>query len=144
MLEDARTLGHGETPGKLAGKAVEPGLSHGMIHDIEAMDSILMQFLDYARDGSEEAPQIADINQIVSDVCRRYDVSGKSIKIKLGDFPPFKFGKLVIRRLISNLVDNAIRYGGSEIEVLTQSQKNRIVLTVMDRGPGIQNMRPTR
>lgn len=129
---------------ELAGKAVEPGLSHGMIHDIEDMDSILMQFLDYARDGGEEAPQFADFNQIMFDVCHRYDGSGKSIKTVLDDFPPFKFRKLAIRRLASNLVDNAIRYGGGEIEVMTQKLKNRIVLKVMDRGPGIQNMEPNQ
>lgn len=127
---------------ELTGNAVEPALCHGMIHDIEDMDSILMQFLDYAHDGSEEAPQFADFNQIVFDVCHRYDIPGKSIKIKLDDFPPFKFRKLAIRRMISNLVDNAIRYGGQEIEVLTQNPKNKIVLKVMDRGPGIRNVAP--
>jgi two-component system, OmpR family, osmolarity sensor histidine kinase EnvZ len=129
---------------ELAGDAVEPALSHGMIHDIEDMDSILMQFLDYARDGSEESPQYADFNQIVFDVCHRYDVSGKSIKTGLGDIPPFMFRKLAIRRMISNLVDNAIRYGGQEIEIMTQGLKDRIVLKVMDRGPGIRNLAPNQ
>jgi two-component system, OmpR family, osmolarity sensor histidine kinase EnvZ len=127
---------------ELAGKAVEPSLSHGMIRDIEDMDSILMQFLDYARDGSEEAPQLADFNQIVFDVCHRYDASGKPIKTVLDDLAPFKFRKLAIRRLISNLVDNAIRYGNHDIEVLTQKSANAVVLKVMDRGPGIHNATP--
>ncbi|HVA54317.1 MAG TPA: ATP-binding protein [Gammaproteobacteria bacterium] len=129
---------------ELAGNAVEPALSRGMIHDIEDMDSILMQFLDYARDGSEEAPQYADFNQIVFDVCQRHDVSGNSINTSLDDFPPFKFRKLAIRSLISNLVDNAIRYGGKGIEVVTQESKDRVVLKVMDRGPGIHNMEPNQ
>jgi len=129
---------------ELASKNVEPGLSHGMIHDIEDMDSILMQFLDYARDGSEEAPQFADINQIVFDVCQRHNVSGNIINTSLDDFPPFKFRKLAVRRLISNLVDNAIRYGGKDIEVVTQELKDRVVLKVMDRGPGIQNREPNQ
>ncbi len=129
---------------ELAGQAVELGLSHGMIRDIEDMDSILMQFLDYARDGSEEAPQYADFNQIVFDVCQRYDVSGNAIHTHLDDFPPFKFRKLAIRRLISNLVDNAIRYGGKDIEVVSQESKGKIVLKVMDRGPGIQNRDPNQ
>jgi two-component system, OmpR family, osmolarity sensor histidine kinase EnvZ len=129
---------------ELAGKAVEPGLSHGMIRDVEDMDSILMQFLDYARDGSEEAPQYADFNQIVFDICQRHDGSENSIKTSLDDFPPFKFRKLAIRRLISNLVDNAIRYGGRGIEVVTEEIKDRVVLKVMDRGPGIQNMEPNQ
>jgi two-component system, OmpR family, osmolarity sensor histidine kinase EnvZ len=129
---------------ELAGKAVEPGLTHGMIRDIEDMDSILMQFLDYARDGSEETPQFADFNQIVFDVCQRHDGSEYSIKTSLDDFPPFKFRKLAIHRLIANLVDNAIRYGGMDIEIVTEENKDRVVLKVMDRGPGIQNRDPNQ
>ncbi|MGH8283394.1 MAG: ATP-binding protein [Gammaproteobacteria bacterium] len=127
---------------ELAGNGVEPALSRGMVHDIEDMDSILMQFLDYARDGSEEPPQFADFNQIVFDVCHRYNVSGNRIKTKLGEFSGFAFRKLAMRRMISNLIDNAVRHGGKEIEVLTRKQKDRIVLEVMDRGPGIRNVSP--
>lgn len=128
---------------ELAANGGEAALSRGMIHDIEEMDSILMQFLDYVRDGSEELPQFADFNQIVFDVCHRYNVSGNHIKTKLDEFPGFTFRKLVMRRMISNLIDNAVRHGGKEIEVRTRKQKDRIVLEVMDRGPGIRNVSPS-
>ncbi|MGH8397234.1 MAG: ATP-binding protein [Gammaproteobacteria bacterium] len=125
---------------ELANNGVEPALSRGMVHDIEDMDSILMQFLDYARDGSEEAPQFADFNQIVFDVCHRYNVTGNRIKTELAEFPGFSFRKLAVRRMISNLIDNAVRHGGKDIEVQTRKLDDRIVLEVMDRGPGIRNL----
>ncbi|MGA9853542.1 MAG: ATP-binding protein [Gammaproteobacteria bacterium] len=128
---------------ELVGNGVEASLSRGMVHDIEDMDSILMQFLDYARDGSEELPQFADFNQIVFDVCHRYSVSGNLIKIELDNFPGFIFRKLAMRRMISNLIDNAVRHGGKDIEVQTRKLKDRIVLEVMDRGPGIRNLSPS-
>lgn len=127
---------------ELLGDKVEPALSHGMIHDIEDMDSILMQFLDYARDGSEEAPQFADFNRIVSDVCHRYQVAGSHIQVELGAFPGFVFRKLAMRRLISNLVDNAVRHGGGKVEVRTRAYPDRIALEVMDRGPGLRHVDP--
>lgn len=127
---------------ELAHNAIEPTLCHGMIHDIEDMDSILMQFLNYARDGSEEELQTADFNQIVSDVCQRYNVSGNKIKTELASFPPFKLRKLAIRRMVSNLIENAVRYGDKEIEVQTQGFKSKVMFKVLDRGPGIQNVSP--
>lgn len=127
---------------ELAGDAVEPALGHGMVQDIEDMDCILMQFLDYARDGNEEAPQFGDFNQIVFDICHRYSVSGSPIKTAFDETPGFKFRKLAIRRMLSNLIDNAVRYGGKEIEVITQDLRNRILLTVQDRGPGLRHITP--
>lgn len=127
---------------ELLNDKVEPALSHGMIHDIEDMDSILMQFLDYARDGSEEAPQFADFNQIVFDVCHRYRVAGSHIQTDLDALPGFVFRKLAVRRLISNLVDNAVRHGGDKIEVHTHERHGDVVLEVMDRGPGLRRMDP--
>lgn len=128
---------------ELSGERMEAGLSRGMIHDIEDMDSILMQFLDYARDGSEEAPQFADFNQIVFDVCHRYQINGSRIRTQLDEFPGFSFRKLAMRRMITNLVDNAVRHGGRDIEVQTRSEPHGISLRVLDRGPGLNHASPS-
>ena len=42
-----------------------------------------------------------------------------------------------IKRLISNLVDNALAYGGKDVCVATRSEGGRLILEVLDRGPGI-------
>lgn len=127
---------------ELSGDKLESALSRGMIHDIEDMDSILMQFLNYARDGSEEAPQFADFNQIVFDVCHRYQVSGNRIHMRLDEFPGFSFRKLAMRRMIANLIDNAVRHGGRDIEVETRSDVHSIRLQILDRGPGLRHLHP--
>jgi len=88
-------------------------IAAGIVHDIEDMDSILRQFLDYARDGSEEQPSIGDFNAVVDDVCRRHAKDGASIKVDLGSVPSFAFRALAIRRAVANLVDNAVRYGAT-------------------------------
>ena len=128
---------------ELLGDKVEAALSRGMIHDIEDMDSILMQFLDYARDGSEEVPQFADFNQIVFDVCHRYGVAGQLINTQLDECPAFSFRKLAVRRMIANLIDNAVRHGGRDIEARTRNHKDCIVFEVLDRGPGLRHVNPS-
>jgi two-component system osmolarity sensor histidine kinase EnvZ len=109
----------------------------GMIQDIEDMNAILLQFADYAKSGKEEEPKPGDLNQLVAEVCQRYAQSGKTIRTDLASLPPFPFRSLAIRRLVTNLVDNAARYTSGEIEVSTRLDNDYVDLTVSDRGPGI-------
>ena len=48
----------------------------------------------------------------------------------------------LLRRALRNLLENARRYGGADIEVLVQSSEGQAQLHVCDRGPGVpQDMR---
>ncbi len=41
-------------------------------------------------------------------------------------------------RLVSNLVDNALRHGREPVEISTRAQDDAVVLEVADRGAGIR------
>jgi signal transduction histidine kinase len=43
----------------------------------------------------------------------------------------------LLRRALRNLLENARRYGGSEVEVLIESLPGQAVVRVCDRGPGV-------
>jgi signal transduction histidine kinase len=43
----------------------------------------------------------------------------------------------LLRRALRNLLENARRYGGSEIEVSVESREGQAVVRVADRGPGV-------
>lgn len=110
--------------------------AEGMVDDLEEMNAIIKQFSDFARTGKEETPATADLNLIVAEVCRRYRAIGKSVDTDLGEIPPMLFRPLAIRRLVTNLVDNALRYGIKDVRVTTTTDEDIITLTVSDRGPG--------
>jgi two-component system osmolarity sensor histidine kinase EnvZ len=114
----------------------------GMIQDIEEMNGILMQFADYAKTGKEEDLVKTDFNQVVAEVSQRYVAVGKDVRSNLGELPAFAFRPLAIRRLVTNLVDNAARYAGGAIEVETRFLEGNVTLRVLDRGPGIQSIDP--
>ena len=114
----------------------------GMIQDIEEMNGILIQFTDYAKTGKEEDLVKTDFNQVVAEVSQRYAAVGKDVRPNLGELPVFAFRPLAIRRLVTNLVDNATRYAGGTIEVETQFLDGNVTLRVLDRGPGIQSIDP--
>jgi two-component system osmolarity sensor histidine kinase EnvZ len=114
----------------------------GIIQDIEEMNGILVQFADYAKTGKDEEPVLGDFNQVVVEVCQRYVSVGKAVRWDLAKIPAFNFRALAVRRLVTNLVDNAARYGRGEIEVNTRHQDGIVTLTVLDQGPGIRSMDP--
>jgi two-component system osmolarity sensor histidine kinase EnvZ len=143
ISHDLRTpLTHLRIAVELAAANAEPTIAAGMVHDIEDMDSILKQFLDYARDGSEEPFEESDLDAIVQEVSHRYTARGHPVKIELGKIPPFPFRRLAMRRVITNLVDNAVRYGRAGVRVKTRCTKATVTVVVSDEGPGIRSGNP--
>jgi two-component system osmolarity sensor histidine kinase EnvZ len=61
---------------------------------------------------------------------------GRSLDNDLGQIPSLSFRPLAIRRLVTNLVDNALRYGIKDVKVSTRAGDGTITLKVSDRGPG--------
>jgi two-component system osmolarity sensor histidine kinase EnvZ len=114
-----------------------------MVQDIKEIDAILTQFLEFARNESDEPPQQSDLNAIVSEVCAGYRLSGHDVRTVLGPVGLANLREVAIRRLITNLVDNGVRYGEKEIEIATsRNDDDHIVVAVADRGPGIRTGSP--
>ena len=121
--------------------STDPAARDGMVSDIEEMDAIINQFLDFARDAAGEAMQSANINNLVSNVAEHYGKLNHRIVLLLSPIPDIPMRAVGMRRLITNLVDNALRYGGGEVEIetmhVTDNNRDEVVLEVRDRGPGI-------
>lgn len=114
------------------------GLKSGIVQDIEDIDAAIDQFLDFARIGEGEAAVTdGDLNAIVRSVCERYTRAGKPVALRLATLPPLRLRPLAMQRLLANLVDNAVRHGGGEVEVVSAVENGRAVVEVLDRGPGI-------
>jgi two-component system osmolarity sensor histidine kinase EnvZ len=109
----------------------------GMIEDIADLDAIVGQFLAFVRGAEQEAPASGDLNDLVTQVCDRYARAGKVIDFARGRLPALNLRPLAMQRLITNLIDNAFKHGGTEIVVRTAASANEATLSVLDRGPGI-------
>jgi two-component system osmolarity sensor histidine kinase EnvZ len=110
----------------------------GMEQDIEDMDAIIDQFLEFARDGATEAADPrADLNGLVRHLADRYEKRGAPVRVHLRRLPPMRLKPLAVQRMITNLVDNALRHGAGEVEIETERSGESAVLRVLDRGPGI-------
>jgi two-component system osmolarity sensor histidine kinase EnvZ len=120
------------------GGAADAAMNAGMVQDIEDMDAAIDQFLDFARDPAGEAidPR-ADLNGIVQAVVERYRARRQPVGAQLGELPPLPLRPLAMQRLIVNLVENALRYAQTPVEIETRRETDAVVLAVADRGPGI-------
>lgn len=105
--------------------------------DIEQMDAIISQFLDYARGESTEAPEVADINAVIQQVTASAARSSPTMETCLADLPPARIRRQALTRALANLVENARKYGGNQITITTAVKNQDILIDVLDRGPGI-------
>ncbi len=116
----------------------DSSVTDGMVQDIEDMDAIIEQFLDFARDESGEAVDpSADLNAIVHAVVERYARRQRPVSGRPGVLPPLPLRTLAMQRALVNLVDNALRYSGTAVELETRRAGDDVIVSVLDRGPGI-------
>lgn len=116
----------------------DAGLRSGLVQDIEEIDVAIGQFLDFARLRDSEAPvPETDLDALAQDMVARYVRAGKAVSCRPGGVAPLAVRPKAIQRLIANLIDNALRYGGPEVEVVTGHGDGRVFVEVLDRGPGI-------
>jgi two-component system osmolarity sensor histidine kinase EnvZ len=110
--------------------------AQAMIADIDEIDAVIGQFLDYAR-GENEARAQGDLTAVLEDVTGHYTRLGKKVSLDDQPVPRFAFAHMAVRRAISNLVDNALRYAGEPIEIHASFSNKKAFIEVADRGPGI-------
>ena len=110
-------------------------LRSGIVADIEDMDAILEQFIAFIRDGSDEVPEFESINVLIDEVSNRH--SNVDVRTTLHDVPRLMLKRLTFRRLLSNLINNAVKYGAEPVLISTQVGKGEVILTVRDHGKGV-------
>jgi two-component system osmolarity sensor histidine kinase EnvZ len=110
-----------------------------MIADIETMDRIIGQFLDYGRGMAQEPMQEVDLAALVCDIASPYRLRGIQVDIDSPLHFPVIAHRLSMRRAIINLVDNALRYAGNEkpIDIHLSMEDELACVEIADRGPGI-------
>jgi two-component system osmolarity sensor histidine kinase EnvZ len=112
-------------------------LKAGMAADIDEMDRIIGQFLDFARAAGGEALQPTDLAAMAREIAARYRDSGHAIDEEIASAPEATVRPMAVRRLITNLVDNAFRYGERDVRLRVGAASRAVVIEVLDRGPGI-------
>jgi len=114
----------------------ERATAEGMVADIDEIDAVIGQFLDFAR-GENEAQAVRDLDALAAEVVEGYARRGRQVSLERGGVPPLRFAQMALRRAIANLIDNALRYAGEPVLVRTRRERGAALVEVLDRGPGI-------
>jgi two-component system osmolarity sensor histidine kinase EnvZ len=109
----------------------------GMVSDIEEMDRIINQFLDFARDEAACAGDPVDVTAILATCVERYRRTGRDVTLAAGTPSHSRIKPTSLSRLVNNLIDNALAYGAPPVEVSATVRDGSVVIEVADRGPGI-------
>lgn len=115
-------------------------IKDGIVNDIEDMNAIIDQFIDYARYDTEEVTQETDLNNIIAELVQARHLDDKHhIELKLNPIPLLPLRRIAMKRVIDNLIENAFKYGSDEIAISTffNRHEKRIYCKVRDFGPGI-------
>ena len=117
----------------------------GMVADIEQMDSIIGQFLDFARSGQDEAAPAGpvDLVDLAGELRAHYESHNHPLLIEAGAASLVVAGRRpALKRALHNLVENALRYsldeeGHADITLHLGVEQGLAYVDVMDRGPGV-------
>ena len=109
-------------------------LAKKMGDDIEEMEKMLNEYLEFSSQQKTEITEKIDLNRIIKDTVKKYE--GKQIDMKLEENPEINLRPNAIKRCIANLIDNALSYG-KKVEILTKKTMNNFLIFVDDDGPGI-------
>ena len=113
--------------------ALEP-----LVQDLEEIDRIIDQFLDFARDTPHDWVGRSNVNEIVRSLYERFTARRYPVVLDLRETPDDTLlNERAIERVVTNLVENSLRYGDPPITIRTQTFADWVRLSVLDRGSGI-------
>ena len=111
-----------------------------LVRDVEEMQGLIDGFLAFARGDATEPPELTDPVALAQSVVEDARRGGGQVTLQQqGDASEVPLRAADLRRALSNLVSNALRYGNSArvtVEVMARSLR----FSVEDDGPGIAEL----
>ncbi len=111
-------------------KEIEKKLSD----DVIEMEKMLNEYLQFAKNRSNEINENFDITNLVYETIKKYE--NKNINFLQKSKILFSGRKNLIRRCLNNFIDNSLKYG-DKINIDLKKTANNIVILIDDDGPGI-------
>jgi len=115
-------------------------LKAGIIDDTQDMDDIIDQFIGYVRYGSEEKRELGNLTELIQQVVDASSKQHDGLKSELKKLPQLEFKPMAMKRLVSNLIENAFRYGKAPVLVKSMKKKEQVIVSVRDHGKGIADL----
>ncbi len=109
-------------------------LARKMSDDIEEMERMLNEYLEFARYQKKEETEIVSVDEIVKDVVKKYKKEKINTSIEKNLHISVRSNS--IKRCLTNLIDNGLAYG-KKVEISAKKISNYLIIFIDDDGPGI-------
>ncbi len=107
-------------------------------HDLDAMRTLVQEGVGYAKtlQGSQEQLRRLDLDALVRSIANDYADTGSPVTMAGEVTVPVTTRPHALRRILTNLVDNALKYG-ERAELRVRLEQDHLYIDVCDTGPGI-------
>jgi signal transduction histidine kinase len=127
-----------------AERVQEDETREGLLGDIERIDRLLKESLGYLRDNHQrEVSQRADLGSVLQTTCDEFADMGHDVQYLGPARMVANFKPLALTRAITNLCENAIKFG-THVSVELRAVEGQAVIDISDDGPGIPEQYRTR
>ena len=109
-------------------------LAKKMSDDIEEMERMLNEYLEFAKYQKNEETETVNLNNIIEDIAKKYE--NKKINFSIEENLKINVRPNSIKRCLVNLTDNGLSYG-KKVEIVAKKTANNVIIFVDDDGPGI-------
>ncbi|MEM0650268.1 ATP-binding protein [Klebsiella huaxiensis] len=120
--------------------ADRPELRDKLFEDLDNMTRLVREGIAFARSAQplEETRQRLNLNDFLDTIVCDYADVGKAVRFIPGSIQqPVLIQPQALRRIMSNLIDNGLKFGDSVTVSLEDAQNGDITIKVADEGPGI-------
>jgi two-component system, OmpR family, osmolarity sensor histidine kinase EnvZ len=105
--------------------------------DIDEMGRMIDEYLDFARGDAGETPESIDVNALLEDVTNDYRRSKRNVIYAGGASVVLMIRPYAMRRALTNLIDNALRYGNDRAILTLEQSATFVRIKITDCGKGI-------
>lgn len=109
-----------------------------LLGDLDGIEALVREGIAYARSvhGDVEPPARLDLRAFIESLVFDYQDTGRDVAISCLPDVTMATRPQALRRILTNLIDNALRYAG-RAELRVECAEGGIAISVLDRGPGI-------
>ena len=109
-------------------------ISKKMSKDIDEMEKMLNDYLQYAKSQAQDVLSSIDISTFFNEL--EEDINNRNLKFKVEKGIILRARKSALKRCFNNIIQNGLTYG-KRVFVSVHKSKNRCIITFDDDGPGI-------
>jgi signal transduction histidine kinase len=108
-----------------------------MMADLQEMEAMISSTLAFLREDSDrEEARVISVDALLETICDDMTDAGNDVRFEAEERVTLRCRQLSMKRAFTNLIDNAVKYGG-QAAVTLSNEPGMVRVDIDDAGPGI-------